>query len=364
MRIAYVINSLEGGGAATPVPAVAQVLIAQGATVEIFALTRRDGRGGGPIAAAGLAAHLRAEGGERDHVAAVRWLDGQMDKFRPDVIWTSLTRATLLGQWVGARRGTTVVSWQHNGYLKPSNLLLLRARQRFSSLWIGDSQSVTALTAARLGVPAERLTTWPLFAADPHAPKAKPWTPGEVVRIGSLGRLHPAKGYDVLIGALAKLKANGFEPPAPFEVRIGGDGAERSRLEAAMAAAGVHNLRLAGFIDRPNQFLADLHLYVQPSRREGLCIAAHEAMQAGLPIIASAVGEMPNTVLPGTAGLIVPARDADALAGALMAMVSHPERLAALGASARERVLDRFSVDAFAQAGMAVMARLRARRAP
>ena len=351
MRIAYVINSVEGGGAASPVPAVTRVLRDAGAEVRVFALTRRDGRGLAAMEASGLTVEVR-DGGERDHLAAFRWLDGMVAGWRPTHLWTSLTRATLLGQQVGRRRGLPVVSWQHSAVLKPANELLLRATHRLSAMWVGDSQTVTDLTAARLRVPRERLATWPIFAADPAAPVATPWRPGEPLRIGSLGRLHPVKGYDVLIGAVAKLKAQGFA--LPFELTLGGDGAERERLAALAREAGLTESIFAGYIDRPRDFLSGLHLYAQPSRHEGFCVAAHEAMQAGLPVVASAVGELPQTVTPEV-GWLAPPGDVDALARALGDALERPEQLTMMGATARARVLDRFSQKSFADAGRSIL---------
>ena len=357
MRIAYVINSVEGGGAALPVPAVARVLEQQGANVEILALTRRDGRALEAMQVAGFDVKVR-DGGERDHLAALSWLDRQVRASRTDLIWTSLTRATLLGQQVGRRRLLPVVSWQHNAYLKPANEVLLRATQGLSALWVCDSASVATLTAGRLGVKPDRLAVWPLFAADENAPCARPWSPGESLRLGSLGRLHAAKGYDVLVAALAILRANGFRPPVAFEVSLAGEGAARAQLEAAITAAALANLHLTGFEAQPRDFLSRLHLYLQPSRREGLCIAAHEAMQAGLPTLVSAVGEMPFSVLDGETGLVVPPADPPALAQALRRLLSDPESLAPMGAAARTRVLERFGAAGFARAGADVFARL------
>lgn len=357
MRIAYVINSVEGGGAALPVPAVAGVLAGLGATVQVFALTRRDGRAVAAMQAAGLPVQVR-EGGERDHLGALAWLDRRVSAWGADLIWTSLTRATLLGQLVGLRRRIPVVSWQHAAYLKPANLALLRATQGLSALWIGDSHSVAALTAERLGVPQERLAVWPLFAADETAPQARPWRPGETLRLGALGRLHPVKGHDVLVAALVRLRALDFCGLTPFEVRIAGAGDQQAALEAAIAEAGLTNIRLTGFAADPRGFLADLHLYLQPSRSEGLCIAAHEAMQAGLPTLVSAVGELPHSVRDGVTGLVVPPDDPDALAQALAWLLSHPDRLAGMGAAARARVLERFGAAAFAGAGAEIWQRL------
>jgi glycosyltransferase involved in cell wall biosynthesis len=353
MRIAYVINSVEGGGAALPVPAIAEALRACGAEIKLFALTGRDRRALPAMAAAGLEPMVR-EGGERDHLSALAWLGRAVRQYRPDVLWTSLTRATLLGQLVGAQQRIPVVSWQHAAFLKPANRRLLRATRRLSGLWLGDSAAVSAFTAAQLGVPDGKLSTWPLFAADPAAPRAAAWQRGQAVRIGSLGRLHPVKGYDVLIAALARLG----ESTATFEVTIGGEGSDRARLQAAIDHARLGNVRLAGFVSDPRQWLAAQHLYVQPSRSEGFCIAAHEAMQAGLPVIASNVGEMANSILPGVTGALVPPGDPGALAAALTRVLARPAGLQALGAASRERLFEQFSRDRFQEAACAIYRRV------
>lgn len=352
IRIAYVINSVEGGGAALPVPSVADVLRRNGAEVGIFALTRRDGRAIAPMEASGLSVLVR-EGGEKDHGAALRWLDRQVVEWRPDVIWTSLTRATLLGQLVGLRRRKPVVSWQHAAFLKPANLRLLRATNRLSRLWIGDSETITRLTAERLRIGPDRLMTWPIFRADPEAPRAEPWRAGESVRIGSLGRLHPVKGYDVLIEALRLLPAD----LPDWELAIGGAGSEKAKLRASLNEAGLSHVRLAGYVD-PARFLADLHLYVQPSRSEGLCVAAHEALTAGLPVVASAVGELPRAIDPAVGRVVAPG-DPAALAGALAELLARPEELAAMGAQARAKMLGQYGPDRFEAAGKAILDRLR-----
>jgi glycosyltransferase involved in cell wall biosynthesis len=356
MRIAYVINSVEGGGAAKPVPAIVSALKGNGADVRVFALTPRNRRGVQPMIDAGIDLVVR-EGGETNHFRAFRWLIENVAAYRATHVWTSLTRATLIGQLVGKRLGLPVVSWQHNAFLKPINERLLRASRNLTGLWIGDSACVTTLTAARLSVPPEKLACWPIFSADEHAPQAAPWQPGQTIKIGSLGRLHPAKGYDILIEALARLRAQNFAPPVSFEINVGGDGQEHVRLSTLLDKHAVRNVTLQGFIEDPAVFLAAQHIYVQPSRREGFCIAAHEAMQAGLPIIASGVGELSSSV-DHHCGQIVKPCDPLQLADALAHFIARPEHLETRGRAAREKVLDRFSAFKFAANAKVIIDRI------
>jgi glycosyltransferase involved in cell wall biosynthesis len=357
MKIAYVINSLEGGGAALPVPAVTRVMRDAGAQVTVFALTRRDGRALPAMLADGLEVVIR-DGGEKDHLAAARWLDGALQTYQPSHVWTSLSRASVIGLVYGWRHNVPVVVWQHNAYLNATGRRLLWLLRRRPALWVSDSDLVDTLTSERFAVPPERRVIWPLFAADPNAPQSQPWQAGATLRIGSLGRLNRIKGYDVLLAALEILQARGFKSPVRFEIMIAGDGEEHAALRATAQRIGFADLHLVGYTEQPREFLAGLHLYLQPSRAEGLCIAMHEAMQAGLPVIASAVGQMPYTMEHEVGGWLVPPNEPEALADALAAALSRPAQLAAMGQLARTRVFARFSETAFRQAGESALARL------
>lgn len=360
MKIAYVTSSLEGSGGPLPIPAVTRVLRNAGAHVEVFALTRRDGRALPPMLADGLQVHVR-EGGNRDHWAAYRWLDREIATYKPDLIWTSVARASLIGLLLGKKYSVPVVCWQHNATLKWTRLLPFYVLRKRPVMWIGDSDMVTKITAERFGVPPERMASWPLFSVNPDAPQARPWQPGQTLRLGCLGRLHTQKGYELLIEALVQLKQRGFKSSTPFEIQIAGDGREREALTAVLQRSGITEVHLIGFVDRPQDFLAGLHLYLQPSRVEGFCIAVHEAMQASLPVIASAVGQIPYSLEHKRSGWLLPPGDVEALANALAEALSHPERLAAMGQAARARVLPLYSADTFKRAGESILERLRAR---
>ena len=357
MRIAYVINSMEGGGAQTPLPRIVNALAKAGAEVRVMALTRRNGHAIGRLQAAGIQPVVRA-GGETDQIAAYRWICEQAREWRADAIWTSLTRATLLGQVAGRKLGLPVVSWQHNAFLKPWNERLLRWRSHAADIWVADSSQVAALTLDRLGVPEERLFTWPIFAADPQAPRAEPWRTGDILQIGSLGRLHPNKGYDVLIEALAILEAGANAPRIPYRVSIAGEGADEAMLKDLAKTRGLGMIDFVGFASDGEDFLAKLHLYVQPSRREGFCIAAHEAMQTGLPVVVSRTGEMPITVDTPAMGRVAEAGDPHSLAKALGELLARPEKLSAMGEASREIVLKTFSRHEFDAKGEEIVRRL------
>lgn len=356
MRIAYVINSTEGGGAAFPVPAITRVLRQAGHEVAIFALSRRDGRAEKPMRDAGLDVHIR-DGGKKDHGSAFFWLKNELAHWQPTHIWSSLTRATLLGQLVGQIMKRPVISWQHSARLRPPNDTLLRLRRNASCLWIGDSDYVTEVTHKQLGIPKDRLLCWPIFHARVDAPQSQPWSAGETVRLGSVGRLHPVKGYDTLCQALARLKQRDSLPR--FHLTLAGEGEERPRLEALIRDLGLQNeVSLPGFCSDPAAFLAEQHLYLQPSHWEGFCLAAHEAMQASLPVIASNVGELTRSVQQGRTGWTVPPKNDAALARCLETALRKPEQLHDMGTAARQYVCSHFSEQAFTKAGLAVLAKL------
>ncbi len=344
MRIAYLINSMEGGGAQSPLPAIIRGIEQQGVEVKLFALARKDGKALPRLVEADIEPSI-FEGSLKDHLGAYRWAKREIAQFAPDAIWTSLTRATLIGQFVARKLGVPVASWQHSAFLKPWNERLLRWRRNASNIWIADSEAVAELTRQRLHLPNERVVTWPIYFADPQAPQAAAWQEGEVVRIGAMGRLHVSKGYDTLLEAMALLEQRTGLPP--FRLAIGGSGPDGEMLRQRALKLNLRTVEFAGFVEQPQQFLAGLHLYLQPSRREGFCIAMHEAMQAALPVVVSRIGEMPHTVIDPKMGRIIPPDDAQALADAIAGLLQQPGELASIGEAGRQRVLEKFSKDRF-----------------
>jgi glycosyltransferase involved in cell wall biosynthesis len=104
-------------------------------------------------------------------------------------------------------------------------------------------------------------------------------------------------------------------------------------------------VQFLGHVENVPDVLGSAQAFVLPSLSEAFPNAAIEAMAAGLPVVASAVGGLLDLVDHGRTGLLVPPADPGALAGAIASLVDDPARAARLGAAAREDVAQRFSFD-------------------
>lgn len=102
---------------------------------------------------------------------------------------------------------------------------------------------------------------------------------------------------------------------------------------------------LAGFSSRIEEVMRDIDLLVLPSLWEGFGIVLIEAMAAGKPCVTTQVSSMPEIVIDGETGRVVPVRDSEALGAALIEVLSDPARAAAWGAAGRRRVEQHFTLE-------------------
>jgi glycosyltransferase involved in cell wall biosynthesis len=148
----------------------------------------------------------------------------------------------------------------------------------------------------------------------------------------SVGRLDPQKGFDVLVEATARM--NGSSPPV---VVICGEGPARHDLEDRIEALGLGGrVRLLGNRKDAKALIAAADAFCMPSRWEGSPLALHEALAAGRPVVAAAVGGIPELLTFGQAGLLVPPEDPGALAAAVGRVLSDRSLAERLGARALE----------------------------
>jgi len=207
----------------------------------------------------------------------------------------------------------------------------------------------------------------------PHgveAPKESPPEPeggdGELIA-GFAGRLHPGKGADRLIRAAAALRDGG--PAARVRVRIAGDGEMRGQWQGLAGELGVEDrVEFLGWSDDIAGLWAGCHVAVAPNDVfiESFGMSVLEAMAAGRPTIVTDRGALPELVLPGVTGHVVPAGDDGALARALAAYASDRDAARAHGAAAHRRATDgytlRRSASGYLELAEDLLARSRPRR--
>ena len=167
---------------------------------------------------------------------------------------------------------------------------------------------------------------------------------GDLV-LGVVARLDPIKGHAFLLEALARVRAQAASPR--LRCLFIGDGPERQKLEAQAEALGLSDtVRFLGFRDDVPALLPLLDLFVLPSISEGLPNVILEAMAAGVPLAASAVGGIPEVVESGRHGWLFPSGDVDALADRLQQAMNDPLALKKMGAEARAHVVAHYSMAA------------------
>lgn len=155
----------------------------------------------------------------------------------------------------------------------------------------------------------------------------------------SVGRLSPQKGYSDLLQAFAQVSAR--YPEA--RLVIAGDGSLREALSAQISQLGIQERAcLLGNRQDVPSLLAASDLYVSGSHFEGLPVAALEAMSAGLPVVATQVGDLPGVVVPGT-GLLVPPQQPSQLAQAISSLLEDTNRRTEYSQAARRHAEANFS---------------------
>lgn len=224
-----------------------------------------------------------------------------------------------------------------------------RASYHLAHVTVANSPGVAELVHRREGLPFSRIAVVPNFldeaafappAAPLHAALRRELGLGDGPVVGIVANLLPIKDHATLLRAAARI-----HPAFPgLRVVLVGDGECRGPLERLAAELGIRDaVVFAG--RRPNE--PSLHhlfdVSVLCSASEGLPNTVLEAMAAGRPVVATRVGAVPDAVLHGQTGLLVPPGDADALAGALAELLADPDRARRMGAAALTRARNEYS---------------------
>ncbi|MEV7006436.1 glycosyltransferase [Streptosporangium sp. NPDC051022] len=361
-RVVLVINQLGRGGAEAQLSLLARGLRARGVETHVV-LTCGGGPHAAALRAAGVGIHeigLVPSPSPRVLVhnlrAGVR-LVRLLRRLRPQVLHAFLYVDYVLGA-VAARlaRVPVVVAGRRSlSYFKRERRWVFaveRAVTRLTDHVVANAVAVAQDARTLEGMPADKLSViyngLPGTAFEPIEPEPIETRLPVVVCVANL---NPVKGHRFLLEAAASLSRRG----RPCTLVLAGEGPERGPLTARAAALGL-DVRFAGCVTDVRGLLARADVVVLPSLSEGLSNSVMEAMAAGRPIVATAVGGTPE--LLDERGLLVPAADPEALADALLRLLGDPELGAHLGSAARAWAAKNLDVTLMVEEHIALYRRL------
>jgi glycosyltransferase involved in cell wall biosynthesis len=343
-RVLWLVKGLGRGGAEQLLAGCVRHLSTDRYDVEVaYVLPWKDALVP-DLEAAGIPVHCIGSGTGRDP----RWvfrLRKLVAERRYDLIHTHMPVPAVAARVVLRKPAPTLVHTEHNlwsRYRKPTRWANSLTYPRNTAV-IAVSQAVAdEIDQNRLGGrERDRLTVIHHGIDRPEQPtgdrsdaRARLGLPSDAFVVGSVGNLTPKKDQRTLVDAIGLLRR---EVPTARLVLIGA-GPLETELRAHVKQRGLDDVvLLAGSRGDVRELLPGFDAFSLSSRQEGLPVSVMEAMVAGLPIAATAVGGLPEMIDDGTDGLLVPAGDAPALAGAIGRIAKEPGLAERLATGARRR---------------------------
>lgn len=278
-------------------------------------------------------------------------------QYQPDVVHTHTSKAGFAGRLAARLAGVPVIVHTFHGHVFRGffNPLLTGLFIRLERLAAGMSDTIITLTEGLRRELAEdyriarkkHITVLPLgidldgFAAAPRQMgtfRAAWGIAPDAPLVGIVGRLTPIKNHALFLETAARVLAR--LPQARFVVV--GDGELRPQLEARARALGLGGAVIfTGWQRELTAIYSDLDVLVISSLNEGTPVSVIEALSGGCPVVATAVGGLPDMLDQGQLGMLVTPGDADALASGVLAHIQHPPDVR----QAQRLMLDRYSID-------------------
>ncbi len=271
-------------------------------------------------------------------------------KIRPDVLHSHGSHTDVVDRDVARRAGVAAVTTSHGFTRGPLRNRFYEYLDRIALRRFDAVAAVSRPLADELrnsGVPADRLHVVPNAWSQVSTPldrasarQALGLAPGDFVA-GWVGRMTHEKGLDVFIDALGRLA------DTPIRACAVGAGPERAPVEARAAASGIGaNVRWPGLVQEAGRYFSAFDVLVLSSRTEGVPMVVLEAMASRIPLVATAVGGIPDVVSNGEA-LLVPSDRPDALAAAIRSVFENREAAAARSDAALARLNRDFAEQAW-----------------
>ncbi len=271
---------------------------------------------------------------------------------RFDILHLHMLQATIVGGLaVKFARGTKVVVTKHyTDDLSSQNPVVKRLGHHYTRMAghiIAISEHVKA-DMVRISIPVARITViyngtdiehFDRRAAVPS--HLEPAGAKDRLLIGTVGSLTPRKGHRHLIEAMPEI----VKELGSVHLFVIGEGPEKQELEQLRVSLGLESvITMLGFQDEVAPLLTELDLYVHPSIHEPFGIAILEAMAARKCVVATAVGGVPEIVLDGVTGYLVPPGEPAALSNTISNALRHRDKAIEMGRAGRERVADLFDI--------------------
>ena len=269
------------------------------------------------------------------------------------ILHTSLFHASLVGRIVGwAAKVPVIITWRQNISLGGRwRDFIYKMTSRIDDKVIVVSNSTLESEIRTTGLAVEKVEViYNSIDIDRYSRK-KPANRnkvkmdfglgGEEIIVGFIGRFHAQKGIDVLLKAFEKIEKSKMN----VRLMLVGDGTLRKKIWKQSQTLGNDNRVLfTGIRKDIPLILSSLDIFVLPSRWEGLPLVLLEAMAAGLPIVATAVGGIPEVVVDGETGFLVPPEDPEALASAITRLIEDSVLRKKFGKAGYKRVKQHFNI--------------------
>lgn len=365
MRLLWLIDSLTLGGAETLAAKFAIEARRRGLDVTLAVLKTI---GGNPIEkrlhdADVAIVHLGSKN-LRD-VRAFRRLISLIRDERYELVHSHLTYASIWGAVASARTGVPHVATLHTLPLKPGAGAADRVRQRLlvslltryaaRVIAVSDAQrsawiQATPLRSDKVIVVPNGVAT----AGDEPSSAAREegmTSTSDSPAIGTIAALRRGKGFDILLPAFRRVQQE--MPHATL--RVAGDGALRDALQRQATDLGIAaSTEWLGYREDVDAVLARLDVFVHPTFEDALPTAVLEAMAAGVPVVASAIGGVPEIITHEVDGLLVAPGDVDALAAAILRLLRDAGLRTRLAEAGRATIGRRFAVDVWIESLLGV----------
>lgn len=297
-------------------------------------------------------AHVWTAAGAWNSLATVQKIFATIQRIAPDAVDFHFGGGgAFLGLYLRCRAAGIKVFFHYHGEIRPLRTLQWRDRHfsalRLISFFVDRFIAVSQANAEflrELNVRKPIDVIYNGIDIEFFRSHATPRGPGTTFRLLSIGSMIERKRVDVLLRAFALLRRKNSD----IALTIVGGGPDEARNRALAAELGLNDsVVFTGLLDAyPFDLLSDADLFVSASESESFGLMFTEAMALSLPVVACRVGGIPEVVLDGSTGILVPPGDPEAFADAVQVLIDDPDKRRRMGVAALEHVRQHFALAA------------------